>query len=116
MFVSQNFPVTLSKFCAHVTLITPSTVPYKSIILKCYTPGENHPLIEEQLETPQFDEQEQIAEKVQRIDTAPVSIVAAASLIFSPMKIRRPGLINVRAMVDEQPGEVNIGSLLVEIR
>jgi len=116
MFVPPKFPLTLSKFCAHVTLVTPSTQPYNSIVLKCYGPGESRPLIEEQLETPQADKQEEIAEEVKRVEKAPVSIVAAASLVFSPMKIRKPGLISVRAVIDGDPTEVNVGSLLVAAR
>ena len=116
MFVAQKFPMTLPKFCAHVTLVTPSTQPYRSIVLKCYGPGEDRPLLEERLETPQMDEQEEIADKVQRVEVAPVSIVAAASLVFSPLKIRQPGLISVRAVIDGAQGEVNIGSLIVSGR
>jgi hypothetical protein len=116
MFVPSKFPLTPSKFCAHVTLLTPSTQPYESIVLRCYGPGENRPLIEEQLETPRVDKQEEIAEEVKRVEAAPVSIVAAASLVFSPLKIRQPGLISVRAVIDGKPGEINVGSLVVTAR
>lgn len=116
MFVEPEFPLTLPKFCAHVTLVTPSDRPYRSITLKCYGPGENRPLLEEELDTPQADRQEAIVDEVRRSQAAPVSIVAAASLIFAPLKIRQPGLINIRAVIDDEPGEVNIASLRVEAR
>ena len=105
MFVPV-LPVSLPKFCAHVTLVTPADRPYRSILLECHGPGEERPLIEEELETPQLDEQEQIAGDLRLEGTAPVSIVVAASLVFSPLKIRRPGLVTVRAVIDGEVADI----------
>ena len=112
MFVPR-FPVSLAKFCAHVTLVTPADRPYSSIVLKCYAPGEKRPLIEEQLATPERNEQDEILSDAQQANGSPISIVVAASLVFSPLNLKEAGLINVRAAMDDEPGETNIASLRV---
>lgn len=113
MIVPSQFPFSLPKFCAHVTLVTSADEPYDSIILRCYAPGEEHSLIEERLDTPNPDEQEGIVATLCKDGAPPASIVVAASIIFSPLKIREPGLISVRAIIDGEPNEVNIASLQV---
>lgn len=40
-----EFPYTLPKLCAHINLVTPADQPYKSIVVECFAPGEETPLM-----------------------------------------------------------------------
>ncbi len=99
MFV-PSLPLTLSKFCGHVTLMTSTDNPYRSIRLKCFAPGEDRPLIEEELDGSQLGEQDKILGDRHDETDRPSSIVVAASLVFSPLRIRQPGLMTVCGEID----------------
>jgi hypothetical protein len=103
-----EFPFTLPKLCAHVSLVTPASQPYKSIILECRSPGDDVPLLEEQLDTIQLDEQNELSDGS---DVLPVDVVVGASLIFSPLRLRRPGLLTIMAKIDGE--HVDIASLRI---
>lgn len=92
------FPYTLPKLCAHISLVTPASRPYKSIVMECFAPGEDEPLIREHLDTVQLDEQNDDA--LSPLNIPSLNVVVGASLIFSPLKLRRSGLLTVRAVID----------------
>ena len=39
--------------------------------------------------------------------------MVAASLVFTPLEIPEPGMIQVRALINGAPGELHVGSLTV---
>lgn len=94
-----EFPFTLPKLCAHVNLVTPASDPYRSIVLQCRTPGDQAPLIQENLDTVQLEEQHALGE-AESADSAQVDVVVGVSLVFSPLRLRRPGLLTVEAVID----------------
>ncbi|NLS00780.1 hypothetical protein HGP17_28460 [Rhizobium sp. P38BS-XIX] len=100
-----DFPVSLPKFCAHVNLITLATEPYRSIVLRCVGPGDRQPLLEERLESSQLEEQRDLSSDVER-GGVPINIVIGASLIFSPLRLRQPGLLTISAIIDDRPAEI----------
>src|ERR1700761_8771536 len=57
IFVPPEFPLVLPKFCVHVHILSPATEPYESIVVRCYAPGQDKPLVEEPIEPPQRDQQ-----------------------------------------------------------
>ncbi len=114
IFVPPQFPLSLPKFCVHVHIFSPATKPYDSIVVRCYSPGDDRPIAEEPIEPPQKDEQTELTAHLEADSSAPLYIVAGASLIFEPLQINRPGLIRVRAVVDGANEELLLGSLRVE--
>ncbi len=100
-----EFPYTLAKLCAQINLVTPSSQPYRSIILECFAPGEDQPLLRENLDTVHLDEQEQSGSSNDHGQSP--DVVVGASLVFSPLKIRRPGFLSVRAVIDDAPVEIS---------
>ncbi|MFJ6324282.1 MULTISPECIES: DUF6941 family protein [unclassified Rhizobium] len=100
-----EFPFSLPKFCVHVNLITSSTEPYRSIVLRCAAPGDRQPILEERLDPAQLDEQKDLSSGVEVNDT-PLNVVIGASLIFSPLRLRQPGLLTVSAIIDDKPAEI----------
>jgi hypothetical protein len=99
-----EFPYTLPKLCAQINLVTPTNLPYRSIVLECFAPGEDQPLLRENLDTVQLDEQEQMS--VVAGEQTP-DVVVGASLVFSPLRIRRPGFLSIRAVIDDEPVEIS---------
>jgi hypothetical protein len=113
MFVEPRFPFVLSKFCAHVHLVSPASQPYRSIVVRCYAPGQEEPILEEPIAAPAPLDQMKLVAELEPAHAAPRLIVAATSLIFSPLRIEAPGLISIRAVVDGADGELGLGSLRV---
>ena len=116
IFVPPQFPLSLPKFCVHVHIFSPATTPYDSILVRCYAPGDHQPIVEEPIEPPKKDTQTELTAHLEADSSAPLYIVAGASLIFAPLQINRPGLILVRALVDGADEELRLGSLRVEPR
>jgi hypothetical protein len=106
-----SFPFILPKLCAHVSLVTSSSEPYRSIVLECRVPGDDAPLMEEQLDTVQLNEQSQIGVAD---DKSPANVIVGASLIFSPLRLRRAGLLRIQARIDGE--RVDIASLRIDQR
>lgn len=100
-----EFPISLPKFCVHVNLITLATDPYRSIILRCIAPGDRQPLLEERLDAAQLSEQRDVTEDAKASDI-PINVVVGASLVFSPLRLRQPGLLTVSAIIDDKPAEI----------
>ncbi|SCB30131.1 DUF6941 family protein [Rhizobium hainanense] len=100
-----EFPISLPKFCVHVNLITLATEPYRSIVLRCIAPGDRQPLLEERLDAAQLSEQRDITEDAESSDI-PINVVVGASLVFSPLRLRQPGLLTVSAIIDDKPAEI----------
>lgn len=100
-----EFPISLPKFCVHVNLITLATDPYRSIILRCIAPGDRQPLLEERLDAAQLSEQRDVTEDAEASDI-PINVVVGASLVFSPLRLRQPGLLTVSAIIDDKPAEI----------
>jgi hypothetical protein len=115
MFVPQRFPLSLPKFCVHFHVFSPATQPYRSVIARCYVPGESEPITEEKIEVPSLRDQENLLKGLPK-ETLPPFIVVAASLIFAPLEITQPGLIHVRALINDGPGELHLGSLQTTAR
>jgi hypothetical protein len=101
-----EFPFTLAKLCAHVNLVTPTSEPYRSIILDCRAPGEDLPLLQQGLDAGQLEEQHDLAMR-EGLGPAQPDIVVGASLMFSPLRLRRPGLLTIRAVIDGEPVEIS---------
>jgi hypothetical protein len=116
IFVPAEFPLVLPKFCVHIQIMSPATQPYDSIVVRCYAPGDDKPLVEEPLEPPQRDQQASLVANLVNETAAPLYIVAGTSLIFAPFHIRRPGLFRVRAVIDGAADELRLGSLRIEAR
>ncbi|WP_112794689.1 DUF6941 family protein [Rhizobium sp. SYY.PMSO] len=100
-----EFPFSLPKFCVHVNLITLATEPYRSIVLRCIAPGDSQPLLEERLDPVQLNEQKELTDGSEA-DGIPINVVVGASLVFSPLRLRRPGLLTVSAIIDDKPAEI----------
>ncbi|MGY5776566.1 DUF6941 family protein [Rhizobium sp. LEGMi135b] len=100
-----EFPISLPKFCVHVNLITLATEPYRSIVLRCIAPGDRQPLLEERLDAAQLSEQREVMEDAEASDI-PINVVVGASLVFSPLRLRQPGLLTVSAIIDDKPAEI----------
>lgn len=115
MFVTDVFPFTLPKFCIHLHVVTPAHEPFKLIVARCYAPGHREPIASERIEPPAQAEQSRLVEEIGHVPAVPKFIVAAASLVFAPLKIDEPGLISVRALVDDAADELKIGSLRVAV-
>ena len=112
MFIRGGLPVSLPKFCIHLHIKSPADRPFSSIIARCYVPGLASPLMEEMIEAPEPGEQVRLVSELEQ-ESAPRLLVAAASLIISPLQIQEAGLIRVRALLDGTPEEMNLGSLRV---
>jgi hypothetical protein len=104
-----EFPYTLPKLCAHINLVTPASEPYKSIVVECFAPGDDAPLMRENLDTLHLDEQS--STEASANGTGSIDVVVGASLIFSPLRLRRPGLLTVKAVIDGET--VDISSLRI---
>jgi hypothetical protein len=112
MFVSTPFPLRLPKFCIHFHIVSPASKPYSSILIRCYTPGRDGPILEEPVDIPPIEDQQELVSASDH-GSAPRFIVAGGSLILAPLQIDSPGLIRVRALVDGKKDEMMLGSLKI---
>jgi hypothetical protein len=46
MLANSDFSLLPPEFCAHLHLLTDVAQPFKSVIWRCYLPGEGEPFIE----------------------------------------------------------------------
>lgn len=108
-----ELPFTLPKLCAQVAMVTNANEPFQSIKLLCLLPGEEAPLLSQQLDAAQLAEQDAVRENEEISEEAP-DIVVGASLIFSPLRIKSEGLIKIHAVIDGQTAQ--IGALQIARR
>ena len=113
IFISGQFPLVLPKLCVHTHIFSPASQPFSSIVVRCYLPGDEQPFAEEPIETPQRSAQTGLVANLKPEASAPLYIVAATSLIFTPLELRSGGLMRIRAFVDAEQ-EVRLGSLRIE--
>jgi hypothetical protein len=113
IFISGRFPLVLPKLCVHTHIVSPASRPFNSITVRCYLPGDERPVAEEPIETPRRHEQTELVAHLKPETGAPLYIVAATSLIFTPLELRSSGLMRIRAFVDAEQ-EVRLGSLRIE--
>jgi hypothetical protein len=113
ILISEPFPLVLPKLCVHVHMLSPATRPFRSIVVRCYLPGDDKPYSEEPIETPQPHDQTELVAHLKTNTGAPLLIVAATSLIFAPLKLRGAGLMRMRAVIDDDH-ELRLGSLRIE--
>jgi hypothetical protein len=113
MMTQQRFPIVLSKFCIHFHVFSPATQPYMSVNARCYVPGEIEPIADEPIEVPGLLRQQRLLDSLPKDIAVPPYIVVASSLVFSPLEIREPGLIHLRALIDGEREELHLGSLQV---
>ncbi|WP_248308479.1 hypothetical protein [Bosea sp. 124] len=115
MFVPASFPFILPKFCVHLHILSPASQPFRLILARCYVPGHAEPIVTERIEAPGQAEQGRLIDELGDVPATPKFIVAAASLVFTPLEIEGPGLISVRALIDDDDTELKIGSLRVMV-
>lgn len=113
MFVRSSFPLTFPKLCVHFHIVSPSSMPYSSLQVRCYLPGMTEPFVDEVLDAPSPVEQLKLADKLEKGVAAPQLIVAAGSFVFAPLEISEPGLVRMRAVIDGDPVEASLGSLRI---
>ncbi len=113
IFIAGQFPLVLPKLCVHTHIFSPASRPFKSIAVRCYLPGGDRPFAEEPIETPKSSEQADLVANLRTDTGAPLYIVAATSLIFTPLEVRCPGLMRIRGFIDAEQ-EVRLGSLRIE--
>jgi hypothetical protein len=113
IFISGRFPLVLPKLCVHTHIFSPASQPFNSIMVRCYLPGDERPFSEEPIETPKRSEQTELVANLKTDTGAPLFIVAATSLIFTPLELRSSGLMRVRALIDAEH-ELRLGSLRIE--
>jgi hypothetical protein len=113
IFISGQFPLVLPKLCVHTHILSPSSQPFGSIAVRCYLPGDDKPFCEEPIETPEQHSQTELVANLRTDTGAPLFIVAATSLIFTPLELRSSGLMRIRAVIDAGQ-EIRLGSLRIE--
>jgi len=113
IFISGQFPLVLPKLCVHTHIISPASQPFNSIAVRCYLPGDEKPSFEEPIETPVQHDQNELVAHLKTDTGAPLYIVAATSLIFTPLELRSAGLMRIRALIDADQ-EIRLGSLRIE--
>jgi hypothetical protein len=113
MFVKHEFPLSLPKLCVHFNVFSPADQPYKSLKVRCYLPGEDEPVSEESIDVPPLQDQIDLLNSLPKDQPMMPFIVVAASLIFMPCDIKAPGMIHVRALINDGPAELHLGSLQV---
>ena len=113
IFISGQFPLVLPKLCVHTHIFSPASLPFNSIVVRCYLPGDDGPFSEEAIETPGRSAQSELVANLKTDTNAPLFIVAATSLIFTPLELKSAGLMRVRALIDAEH-EVRLGSLRIE--
>jgi hypothetical protein len=113
IFISGQFPLVLPKLCVHTHVFSPASKPFNSLVVRCYLPGDDTPFSEEAIETPRRSEQSELVANLKTDTDAPLFIVAATSLIFTPLELKSAGLLRVRALIDARQ-ELRLGSLRIE--
>jgi hypothetical protein len=113
MFVPPKFPLVLPKFCVHLNVFSPATMPYETVRARCYVPGDRDPIADESIEVPSLQDQRALLASLPKNINAPPFIVVSASLVFQPLEIAEPGMIDVRVLINGGPGELHLGSLKV---
>src|ERR1700722_3753839 len=113
MFTAPPFPLVLPKFWTHFHVFSPATQPSKPVLARCYVPGSTDPVAEESIDVPRLQDQMDLLANLPRNGQAPPFIVVAASLVFTPLEIPEPGLIQVRVLINGGPDELHLGSLSV---
>jgi len=113
IFISGQFPLVLPKLCVHTHVFSPASKPFNSLVVRCYLPGDDTPFSEEAIETPRRSEQSELVANLKTNTDAPLFIVAATSLIFTPLELKSAGLLRVRALIDAGQ-ELRLGSLRIE--
>ena len=113
MFTASAFPIKLSKLCVHMHIFSPPSQPYKSVMARCYLPSETTPIAEEAIDIPSLADQEALLASLPKDSKNHPYIVVAASLVFAPLEISEPGLMNVRALINGGPEELHLGSLMI---
>jgi len=113
MFTAQKYPLVLPKLCIHFHIFSPATQPYTSVLARCYLPDESVPIAEEPIAVPGLEDQRRLIDNLPKDGTPPPFIVVAASLVLEPLELSAPGLIHVRAVINNGPGELHLGSLQV---
>jgi hypothetical protein len=113
IFISGQFPLVLPKLCVHTHVFSPASKPFNSLVVRCYLPGDDTPFSEEAIETPRRSEQSELVANLKTNKDAPLFIVAATSLIFTPLELKSAGLLRVRALIDARQ-ELRLGSLRIE--
>jgi hypothetical protein len=113
IFIQGQFPLELPKLCVHIHILSPASQPFGSIVVRCYPPGDDTPFSEEPIETPRHSHQAGLVANLKTDTGAPLYIVAATSLIFTPLELRCAGLLRVRAVIDSDQ-EIRLGSLRIE--
>jgi hypothetical protein len=113
IFISDRFPVVLPRLCVHTHIFSPAMQPFGAIKVRCYLPGDDKPSFEEPIETPEQHDQAGLVANLKTDTGAPLFIVAATSLIFTPLELRSTGLMRMRAVVDAEE-EIRLGSLRIE--
>jgi hypothetical protein len=103
----------LPKLCVHTHILSPASRAFSSILVRCYLPGDEQPFAEEPIETPRQAAQNELVANLKPDSSAPLYIVAATSLIFTPIELRSSGLMRIRAFVDAEQ-EIRLGSLRIE--
>ena len=113
IFISGQFPLVLPKLCVHTHVFSPASKPFNSIVVRCYLPGDDTPFSEEAIKTPRRSEQSELVANLKTNTDAPLFIVAATSLVFTPLELKSAGLLRVRALIDAGQ-ELRLGSLRIE--
>ena len=113
IFISGQFPLVLPKLCVHTHVFSPASKPFNSLVVRFYLPGDDTPFSEEAIETPRRSEQSELVANLKTNTDAPLFIVAATSLIFTPLELKSAGLLRVRALIDARQ-ELRLGSLRIE--
>jgi len=113
LYVAPPFPVILPKFCVHMHIFSPATHPYESVFARCYIPDQIEPIADEPIDVPSLSDQRALLLNLPTNDGVPPYIVIATSLVFAPLELSGPGVINVRALINGGPGEIHLGSLTV---
>jgi hypothetical protein len=113
IFIAGQFPIVLPRLCVHTHIFSLASQPFNSILVRCYGPGDEHPFAEESIEPPRRSDQAELVANLKPQAGAPLYIVAATSLVFTPLEFRSSGLLRIRALVDDEH-EVRLGSLRIE--
>jgi hypothetical protein len=113
MFTSSAFPIKLTKLCVHMHIFSRPSQPYKSVMARCYLPGQAAPLADEAIDVPSLVDQETLLASLPKDSTNHPYIVVAASLVFAPLEITEPGPMHIRALINGGPEELHLGSLMI---
>jgi hypothetical protein len=109
MVVGAGFPATLPKFCVAVSYYTRPSDPKVPVTLKIFLPGEeDSPAIAEELKIPDWDRLQK-EDPPEGFDDPLIPV--PVQVVFSPLVLKEPGAILVRAYAGEK--EIKLGALRV---